>query len=112
MNSKETKINIVVNVAGERVSFPVLFSEQDTVRMIESEIRLKIMELKAKYPRKGDKEILAMAAYHYASAYYYLAKQRQQEIDEAENLLNEAERLCGDACTEPTDVETDDFDVY
>lgn len=111
MNSKE-KINIEVKIAEERVAFKVPFSEQDAVRMIESEIRLKIKDLKAAYPRKGDNEILAMATYNYASAYYYLARQRKMEIEEAELLLDEAERLCGGADTEQTDGVPEEFDVY
>ncbi|MDE6022937.1 MAG: cell division protein ZapA [Muribaculaceae bacterium] len=112
MNSKEIKINIEVKIAEERVAFRIPFSEQDAVRMIESEIRLKIKELMNRYPAKSQKEILAMATYNYASAYYYLAKQREIEIEEADNLLVDAEKLCGKSCQGETDGDDDEFDIY
>lgn len=112
MNSKENKINIEVKVDKERVAFPVPFSEQDSVRMIEAEIRLKIKELRTTFPNKRDGEILAMATYNYASAYYYLARKCRMEIEEAELLLDQAERLLGDAPSGHTDDEPEEFDVY
>lgn len=112
MNSKEIKINIEVKIAEERVAFRIPFSEQDAVRMIESEIRLKIKELMKKYPAKSQKEILAMATYNYASAYYYLSKQREKEIEEAEKLLDDAEKLCGKSDLGESAGVAEEFDIY
>ena len=112
MNSKEIKINIEVKIAEERVALRIPFSEQDAVRMIESEIRLLIKELMKKYPAKSQKEILAMATYNYASAYYYLAKQREMEIEEADKLLEDAEKLSGKSYPGQTEDDADELDIY
>lgn len=112
MNSKEIKINIEVNIAGERLNLHVPFSKQDFVRKTESEMKFFLKGLREKFPGKGQKEMLAMMAYHYASNYFGLAEQRESEIEEAEDLLREAERLCGDSDEESTLPDADEFDVY
>lgn len=112
MNSKEIKINIEVKIAEERVALRIPFSEQDAVRMIESEISLKIKELMKNHPAKSQKEILAMATYNYASAYYYLAKLREKEIEEAEKLLDDAKKLYGKSDPVETDGDAEEFDIF
>lgn len=94
MNSKEIKINIEVNIAGERITLNTPFSRQDAVRKTEAEIGLLFKQLRERFPGRGQKELLAMMVYDFASRYFSLADQREEEINEAGNLLEEAERLC------------------
>ncbi|MDE6357902.1 MAG: cell division protein ZapA, partial [Eubacteriales bacterium] len=54
------KINIEVNIAGERLSLNVPFPQQDFVRKTESEIKFRLKELRERFPGKGQKELLAM----------------------------------------------------
>ncbi len=112
MNSKEIKINIEVKIAGERVSLNVPFSKQDFVRKTESEIEYYLKMLKEKFPGKGQKELLAIMTYHYASNYFSLAEHRENEIEEAEELLREAQRLCGDSEGEDAEMDAEEFDMY
>ena len=112
MNYKEVKINIEVNIAGERLSLNVPFPQQDFVRKTESEIKFRLKELRDRFPGKGQKELLAMMVYHYASNYYSLAEIRENEIEEAEQLLKEAAILCGDQEEDSADSAADEFDVY
>ncbi len=96
MNSNKTKIQIDVKIGEEYITLTVPFSQQDDVRRIESELTLYLKELKAKVPNKGQKTYLAMAAYHFASYYFFLKDQYEKESDEAEDLLMEMSRLLGD----------------
>ncbi len=96
MNSNKTKIQIDVNIGEEHITLTVPFSQQDDVRRIESELKLYLKELKEKVPNKGQKTYLAMAAYHFASYYFFLKAQYEKESDEAEDLLVEMSRLLGD----------------
>lgn len=111
MNSKEIKFNIEVNIAGERFSLNVPLSKQDFVRKTEAEMEFCLKEFRRRYPGKGQKELLAMLAYHYASNYYAFTEQQEREIEEAEELLREAERLCGDADSEDPKEDAEEFDI-
>lgn len=112
MNSKEIKFNIEVNIAGERFSLSVPLMKQDFVRKVEAEMEFCLKEYRSKYPGKGQKELLAMMAYHYASNYFELAEQQVREIEEAEELLKEAERLSGDPEMEAPEDDAEEFDPY
>lgn len=94
MNSKEIKINIEVNIAGERLRLNTPFSRQDQVRRTEAELGLLHRQLQERFPGRGQKELLAMMAYDFASKYFALADQRTEETEEFDRLLEEAGRLC------------------
>lgn len=111
MNSKEKNIKIEVKIAEERITLNVPFSKQNEVRATESEIRLLMKELTNKFPGKGQKEILAMATYHYASFYFSLVELHKKESEAIEDLLEESLRLCNDDDKELTDEDRDEFDV-
>lgn len=101
------KIKMEVNIAGEHIPLAVRFSQQDAVRKTEAELRLLHREWSEKMPGKSPKELLAMMAYRYASRYYELLEKADKERQEAEDLLEEAGRLCRQ---EPADVE-EEFDI-
>ena len=112
MDSKETKIKIDVKIGEEWITLTVPFSKQDEVRRIETEFKLYLKELKSKVPNKGQKTYLAMAAYHFASYYFFLKDQYEKESDEAEDLLRDISRLCGDDDYSDVDSPLGEFDVF
>ncbi|MDE6695475.1 MAG: cell division protein ZapA [Muribaculaceae bacterium] len=112
MNSKEIKFNIEVNIAGERFSLKVPLAKQDFVRKTEAEMEFCLKEFRERFPGKGQKELLAMMAYHYASNYFALAEQKEQEIEEAEELLREAERLINDPEMTDSGEDAEEIDPY
>lgn len=112
MNSKEKKIDIEVKVAGVRISPIVPFSMQNEVRRTEAEIKIFLDEQRDKHPGRGQSELLAMATYHFASKYYALLRQREEELGSVEDLLEEAGRLCGDSEDYFPEDSTDSFFGY
>lgn len=96
MNQEEIKVKIEVNIGGEHVTLVVPMSRQDAVRETEAEMGLKYQELRERFPMRGQKDLLAMMAYHYASSYFSLVRQHEEETDEAEELLREVRRLNGE----------------
>lgn len=94
---KSEEIKIEVNIAGEIIAFPVSISGQDAVREIEADLAVLYKELKIKHPRFDDKKLLAMMAYEFAKRYHSLKSIHTSAISMAEDLLEEASRLCGDA---------------
>ncbi len=112
MDSNENKIKIDVKIGEEWITLTVPFSKQDEVRRIETEFKLYMKELRSKVPNKGQKTYLAMAAYHFASYYYFLKDQYEKESDEAEDLLKDMSRLCGEDDFMDEDILSGDFDVF
>lgn len=112
MNSKKTEIQIEVKVGEEYFTLTIPFSMQDEVRRIESELKIYLKELKAQRPNLGQRGYLAIAAFHFASNYFLLRGQYEKESDEAENLLAEMSKLCGDAEIEEEDIPTDEFGLF
>ncbi|MDE7421517.1 MAG: cell division protein ZapA [Muribaculaceae bacterium] len=107
------KITIDVKIGEERIPLTVPFSKQDDVRRIEAELKLYLKELKGKVSNKGQKTYLAMAAYHFASYYFFLKDQYEKESDEAEDLLREMSRLCGEENYTDSDfLPTGEFGVF
>lgn len=98
-----------VNIAGERVKLTVPFSRQSAVRETEFSLRQLAEDLKARSPISSDKQLLARMAYEYARRYYVLKALRESELSEAEDLLDEAKRLCGGQAGQ--DGPVDEFDV-
>ncbi len=112
MKSKETNIKIDVKIGEEWITLTIPFSKQDEVRRIETELNLYLKELKANVHNKGQKTYLAMAAYHFASYYFFLKDQYERESDEAEDLYRELSKLCGDEEEKEEDNPSETFDIY
>lgn len=110
MKLKEIKTKIALNIGGEHFSLDIPFSQQDFVRKIEAEMRFKLQEYREKFPSRGQKEHLVMMAYHFATSYFSLQRQHEEEIAEAEDLLREATRLCGADRLDPEDSGYDEPD--
>lgn len=89
------KIKMEVNIAGEHIPLTVRFSQQETVRKTEAELRHLHREWSEKMPGRSPKELLAMMVYRYASRYYELLEMTDNARREAEELLDETTRLIG-----------------
>lgn len=112
MKSKETKINIEVNIYGTRFSVVVPFSDQDAVRATETQMKAYLKGLMEKHSRKNITECMAMMAYHYASNFFAANAQLEADKAEAEDLLRDAARLCGEDMQEESDGDRSEFGEY
>ena len=112
MKSKETKINIEVNIYGTRFSVMVPFSGQDAVRATETQMKAYLKNLLETHSRKTITECMAMMAYHYASNFFALNARLEADVAEAEDLLREAARLCGDRDGEAPEFSGGEFGEY
>ncbi len=112
MKSKETKINIEVNINGIRFSVVVPFSGQDAVRATETQMRAYLKNLMETHSTKNITECMAMMAYHYASNFFATSARREAEIAEAEDLLRDATRLCGEEVQEDPDSTIGEYGDY
>ena len=107
------KIKMEVNIAGEIISLTVPFSRQDAVRNAEAELAALYKMWSREFPSKTPKELLAMIAYRFASAYLDLKSQQDEELQEAEQLLDTVSRLCSEECDREPDVCRDtEFPLY
>ncbi len=109
MKSKETKINIEVNLYGTRFSVAVPFSQQDNVRATETEMKAYLKRLRDTHSRKSLPECMAMMAYHYASEYFALNALHEAATSEAEDLLRDTAQLLGEEPQESEDWEFGDY---
>lgn len=111
MNSE--KIKMEVNIAGEILSLTVPFSRQDAVRNTEAELGALYKLWSREFPGKTPKELLAMIAYRFASAYLDLKLRQEEELQEAEQLLDTVSRLCRDEREQAPDLYRDtEFPLY
>jgi len=94
MNSE--KITMEVNIAGEIISLTVPFSRQEAVRKTEAELGALYRMWSRELPGKSPRELLALMAYRFASAYLDLSQRQEEATEEAEELLMTASRLVGD----------------
>ena len=112
MESKETKINIEVNIYGTRFTVTVPFSGQDAVRATETQMKAYFKSLRNAHSKKGPTECMAMMAYHYASNFFALNAQREADTAEAEDLLREARKMCGNDSEEDSGIDRSEFGEY
>lgn len=111
MKSKE-RINIDVNIFGTRFSVVVPFSDQDAVRATESQMKAYLTSLRARHATKNITECMAMMAYHYASNFFALNAQREADTAEAEDLLADVARLCGDKRPEEPAIDRTEYGEF
>lgn len=89
MNDKE-KINIDINIGSEKIRLTVPFEMQDQTRSIEDELNSLLKRWVRAFPKRSEKNLLAMMLYHYASYYRELTEKHLEAISKAENLLDHA----------------------
>ncbi|MBD5207036.1 MAG: cell division protein ZapA [Bacteroidales bacterium] len=63
------KVNIDINIAGQLITLNVAFDRQDFVRDVEEEINSLFSKWQLEYPRRDERQILAMMVYRYAEYY-------------------------------------------
>ncbi|MCM1489735.1 MAG: cell division protein ZapA [Muribaculum sp.] len=99
-----------VNIAGERLMLTVPFSRQLAVRNTEKELKALYEDWGTKFPKKSPKALLAMIAYKFASSYFDLLDARNALEEEAQSLLDDISRLCGESAEDESIV--DEFPLY
>ncbi|MDE6510839.1 MAG: cell division protein ZapA [Muribaculaceae bacterium] len=112
MKSKESKINIEVNIFGSRFSVQVPFSEQDAVRATETQMKNYLKMLRDTHSRKSITECMAMMAYHYASNFFALNARLEADTAEAEELLRDASRLLREDTLDEPETDRQEFGEY
>ncbi len=81
------KINMEINIGGERITLDVPFQKQNLSRDIESEINNLYSKWRSSFPKKTDKQLLAMLVYQYASYYKELTLRYQEAHKKALECL-------------------------
>lgn len=79
----DDNIQMIINIAGERIALTVPFSQQNHVRDTERNIGELYNKWRAKFPRKTMTELLAMMTYQYASYYTSLSEIYDKATDSA-----------------------------
>lgn len=85
MNDQEN-VKMEINIAGERILLTVPFSMQSSVRTTERNVSDLYRQWRRDFPRKTDKELLAMMAYQYASYYEQLLQRQENARIKAEEI--------------------------
>lgn len=99
MNDSD-KIIMTLNIGDQRIQMSSTFARQEFVRVVESEVDGLYRKWRKKFPAKDDSEILAMAAYQFASFYYELKERYEKATDIAADCLKQIE--------EPTASDSDE----
>lgn len=80
------KVKMILNIGGEHLSLTVDFNRQDAVRDAEKIAADKFREFRLQYPKRSDREILAMVAYQIAYYYQDLFNRHKEATRVAEEL--------------------------
>ena len=75
------KVAMTLNIGGELIKLDVKFDDQNIVRDAEREVKLYLERLRKAWPDNSDRNLLAMAAYQFASWYLQLLKIQEEAID-------------------------------
>lgn len=89
----DENIQMMINIAGERIPLTVPFSQQNQVRETEKNIGELYNKWRSRFPRKSNQELLAMMTYQYASFYLSLSELYAKactDITEIGDLLDKA----------------------
>ena len=78
--TERDNIRMEINIAGEPMLLTVPFRRQSAVRDIEEQTNMLYRNWRARFPKKTDKELLAMMVYQYASFYDELLEKHRQAL--------------------------------
>lgn len=84
-------IKISLNIGGQSISLTVPFSRQDFARDVEKSVDTLYTKWRRAFPRKSDREVLAMVAYQFASHYHEMIELYDRATEKAEQCLRLAE---------------------
>ena len=85
------KVNIDINIAGQILTLTVPFDRQDFVRDVEDELNALFSKWQLQYPRRDERQILAMMLYRYASYYTDLVAIHKKAISMVETGIADVE---------------------
>lgn len=75
------KLEMTINIAGEFIELQTDFAEQGDVREAEYAVKQYCTKLKRQWPDYSDRQIMAMALYHFARSYRDLLKIQEKALD-------------------------------
>ncbi len=87
------KVNMEIHIGSQNVKLTVPFLKQDFVRDTESEIGKLLSSLRQKFPRKDERELLAMIVYQYASYYRDLLSRHEEALRLAEECNDKLDSI-------------------
>lgn len=90
MSNDSDKVRMTIQIAGEAFPLTVPFDRQDHVRDTETCVADLYDSWRQRFPRKSEKELLAMMTYQFASFYLDLTSQIQSA---AQSVRQAAEAL-------------------
>lgn len=85
MNDSD-KIKMTINIAGETIPLTVPFGRQDMVRDTETCVAQLFDSWRLRFPKKSEKQLLAMIAYQFASFYLDMSNSMREATEAAEAL--------------------------
>lgn len=89
----EDKVRIKINIAGESIGLFVPYSRQETTRLTEEKVNELFAAWRNQFPKKSDRELLAMIAFRFADLYDGLLRERDEAREAAEALEVRMEAL-------------------
>ena len=93
MMTDSEKINMEINIGGEPIKVTVPFQKQEFTRDVEEEIRGLYDNWRRKFPKRSEKQLLAMMVYQYASYYKDLTVKHQEAFNKATECLDKLDNL-------------------
>lgn len=87
------KINMDINIGGQKVKLTVPFRKQNFVRDVETEVGHLFDAWRIQFPRKDERELLAMIIYQYASFYKELTLRHEEALRLAEDCEKRLEDI-------------------
>ena len=82
-----------INIGGSPIKVSVPFSKQEQTRHVEEELNSLLESWKRSFPKRSERELLAMMLYQYASYYRELTDKYREAAAEAEKCLNRLNNL-------------------
>lgn len=83
---KEEKVKIKLNIAGETLLLSVPYSRQEATRQVEDEVNMIFDTWRMRFPKKNDRELLAMIAFRYADRHAALQREMREAAQGVESL--------------------------
>lgn len=87
MNEPE-KITMNLNIGGCAIALTVAYKQQEFVRDVESKVNDLYTRWRHDFPKKTDREVLAMVAYQFASHYSELTDRYVAATEKARRCLD------------------------
>ncbi len=89
----QQKVKLSIRIGNETLPLRVNFDRQEFVRDVEDDLNLHYRKWRHDFPNKGEEELLAMLAYHYATLYFDMQSRYQRDL----KLADECVRKIDDA---------------